>query len=129
MVAKGTFSKDVGSSASVARKAVRTLASSRREARTSGVTSWRKMISGDFGPSRIWQRMSLARETAREEKASTFHDIRENLCATWVTATPRASRRHWRPHSGGGVENRMTKPASIDGHGGVLESGKLLAGV
>ena len=86
MVVKGTFSNDVWSSASVARKAERTLASSRREVWTSGVTSWRKMISGDFGPSRIWPRMSLAREMAREEKASMFHDVRESLCATWLCA-------------------------------------------
>jgi hypothetical protein len=55
------------------------------------------MISGDFGPSRIWLRMSLARATGREEKASMFHDtrerlcvpsifrdVREGLCATWL---------------------------------------------
>jgi len=83
MVAKGTFSNEVWSSASVARKAARTLASPRREARALGVTSWSKMISGDFGPSRIWPRMSLARETARDEKASMFHDMRESLCVTW----------------------------------------------
>ena len=101
MVAKDTSSNDVWSSASVTRKAVRTLASSRREARTKGVTSWRKMISGDFGPSRIRSRMSLARETGREEKASIFHDMREKLwvkrvsmfrdvresfCVTWLCA-------------------------------------------
>ena len=39
------------------------------------------MISGGFGPSRIWSRISLARETGREEKASIFHDMREKL---WV---------------------------------------------
>lgn len=83
MVAKGTPSNDVWSSASVARKAARTLASPRRVARTSAVTSWRKMISGDFGPSRIWLRMSLAREMGREEKASMFHDVRESL---WLCA-------------------------------------------
>ena len=49
----------------------------------SGVTSWRNIISGDFGPSRIWPRMSLAREMAREEKASMFQDVRESLCMTW----------------------------------------------
>jgi uncharacterized protein YcbX len=86
MVAKGTPSNDVWSSASVTRKAARTLGSSRREARTVGVTSWRKMISGDFSPSRIWPRMSLAREMAREEKASMFHDMRENLWVTWLCA-------------------------------------------
>jgi uncharacterized protein YcbX len=86
MVAKGTFSNDVWSSASVTRKAARTLASSRREARTLGITSWRKMISGDFGPSRILPRMSLAREMACEEKASMFHGVRENLCVTWACA-------------------------------------------
>ncbi len=48
MAPKGTSSNDVWSSASVARKAARTLASSRREARTSGVTSWRRKVrSGD----------------------------------------------------------------------------------
>lgn len=41
MVAKGTFSNDVWSSASVTRKAACTLASFKREARASGVTSWR----------------------------------------------------------------------------------------
>ena len=30
--------------------------------------------------------MSLARETAREEKASMFHDVRESLCVTWLCA-------------------------------------------
>jgi hypothetical protein len=99
MVAKGTSLNDVWSSASVTRKAARTLASSRREARTLGVTSWRKRISGDFDSSRIWLRMSLARETGRGEKASMFHDMREspcvqevsmlrnvgeNLCVTWL---------------------------------------------
>jgi len=81
MVAKGTSSNDFWSSASVTRKAPRTLASARREARTSGVTSWRKIISGDFGPSssRIWLRMSLARETGREEKASMFQVIRDSV--------------------------------------------------
>ena len=85
MVAKGTSSNDVWSSASVTRKAARTLASSRREARTSGVTSWRKRISGDFASSRIWLRMSFARETGRGEKASMFHDIRESFCVQRVS--------------------------------------------
>jgi hypothetical protein len=80
MVAKGTPSDNVWSSASVTRKAARTLASARREARTSGLTSWGKMISGDFGPSRIWPRMSLACEMGHEEKALMFHDMRERLC-------------------------------------------------
>jgi hypothetical protein len=44
------------------------------------------MISGYFGPSRIWLRMSLAREMAREEEASIFHDMRESLCVTWLCA-------------------------------------------
>jgi len=30
--------------------------------------------------------MSLARETAREEKASMFRDVRETLCVTWLCA-------------------------------------------
>jgi len=30
--------------------------------------------------------MSLARETAREEKASMFHDMRESLWVTWLCA-------------------------------------------
>jgi uncharacterized protein YcbX len=30
--------------------------------------------------------MSLAREMAREEKASMFHDMRESLCVTWLCA-------------------------------------------
>ena len=30
--------------------------------------------------------MSLARETGRKEKASMFHDMRENLCVTWLCA-------------------------------------------
>ena len=34
-------------------------------------------MSEDFGPSRIWPRMSLAREMGREEKASMFHVMRE----------------------------------------------------
>ena len=42
-------------------------------------------MSGDFGPSRIWPRMSVARETGREEKASMFHDMRESLCAQKVS--------------------------------------------
>jgi hypothetical protein len=37
------------------------------------------MTSGQFGPSRIPPRVSLARETAREEKASMFRDVRESL--------------------------------------------------
>src|SRR5258706_5154190 len=84
IVAKGRASNEVWSSASVARKAARTLGSSRRDALTSGVTSWRKMRSGVFGPSRIWLRMSLVRETGCEEKASMFHDMRESLCGTWL---------------------------------------------
>src|SRR5258708_7611434 len=79
-VEKGTPSNAIWSSASVTRRAVRTLASFRRAPRTSGVASWRKMISGDFGPLRIWSRMSLARTTGREEKASMFHDTRERGC-------------------------------------------------
>ena len=45
VVSKGTPSNDILSLTSVTRRA----------ARTSGVVSWRKIISGDFGPSRIWQ--------------------------------------------------------------------------
>ena len=81
IVAKGMPSNDIWSSASVTRRAARTLASSRRAARTSDVISWRNIISGDFGPLRIWSRMSLARATGCEEKASMFHDTRERPCA------------------------------------------------
>ena len=114
MVAKGTFSNDVWSSASVARKAARTLASSRREVRTFDVTSWRKMISGDFGASRIWPRMSLARETGREEKASTFHDVRESLCVTLFCAFLEDTGTHLRVDPG--IEGRKSTPESV-GHG------------
>jgi hypothetical protein len=109
MVAKGTSSNNVWSLASVARKAACTLTLSRREAWMSGVISWRKMTSGDFGPSRIWLRMSLAHETGHKEKASMFHDMRESFCiqkvlmfcdvreslwVTWVCAFPKGMGAH-----------------------------------
>ena len=72
IVAKFTSLKDASSSASVARKSERTLASLRRESRTSEVTSWRKMMSGDPGLLRMLLRMSLQRETSLELRASTF---------------------------------------------------------
>jgi hypothetical protein len=132
MVVKGMSSNDVWSSASVARKAVRTSTSPRRETRTLGVTSWRKMISGGFGPLRIWSRMSLARETGREEKASMFYDMRESLCIQKVSTfrDVRESlchlalgvlQRYGCPASGGAVEGRKSTgtPESIGDHGGV----------
>jgi len=83
---------DVWSSASVTRKASRTFELSRIEERTSDVTSWRKRMSGRLAFSRIPPRMSLARATGREEKASKFHVMRErsgtraSCCDTWLGA-------------------------------------------
>lgn len=36
-------------------------------------------MSGDFGGSRMWVNMRLAREMGRGEKASRFHDVRERV--------------------------------------------------
>lgn len=85
MVVNGTVSNDDRSSASVTRKASRTLVSLRMESRTPDVTSWRKITSGVVGASRMWLRRSLERASGSGEKASMFHDTREAIGAAVPT--------------------------------------------
>jgi hypothetical protein len=97
MVANPLSLNDASSSASVAKKASRTLELPRKEARTSGLTSWRKMMSGFLDSSRIYSRRLCARLIGRALKASIFHEMTEKrvvgdslwgiwLCLAWLRA-------------------------------------------
>ena len=80
IVAKGTFLKNVSSSASVVTKLERTLGLLRRDCRTLGVTSWRRMMSGNLGALKIWSRMSSERSMGFEWEVWIFQDVRESVC-------------------------------------------------
>jgi len=80
MVANGTPLKDVSSSASVVRKLDRTLGSLRRNCRTLDLTSWRRIMSGNLGPLKMWSRMSSERATGFVWEAWIFQDVRASVC-------------------------------------------------
>ena len=75
--------------------------------------------------------MSLAREMAREEKASMFHDMRRNLWVTRLCAFLEDTGAHIRVE-GLNVEGREGTPESVGGHGeGVytVQTGKYISHV
>ena len=86
MVVNFTPVNEVSSTASVAKKAWRTSGLSRIEMRALRWTSWKKMISGVFGPSRTRSRMSLARSAGSVEKWSMSQDARVNVGLTCFCA-------------------------------------------
>ena len=117
MVAKGASLNDVSSSASVVRKLERILRLLRRDCRALDATSWRRRMSGNFGPLRMWSRMSSERATGLDWEAWIFQDVRESVC--WARRRPlgdmvmRVAQRYGYPAMASVVEGRKSTAESV----------------